>query len=87
MDPPFGGRVEPLVHTLRELSATYRKLCDKSEDETLPVLWAFPYFAEPYIRNIMPEMKMHDYQVIHTVQILHEDPYINIFLLQYLKYR
>ncbi|KAL0882828.1 hypothetical protein ABMA27_016368 [Loxostege sticticalis] len=63
MDPPFGGRVEPLVHTLRELSATYRKLCDKSEDETLPVLWAFPYFAEPYIRNIMPEMKMHDYQI------------------------
>lgn len=78
MDPPFGGRVEPLVHTLRELSATYRKLCDKSEDETLPVLWAFPYFAEPYIRNIMPEMKMHDYQVIHTD--------IQCLLLQYLKY-
>lgn len=63
MDPPFGGRVEPLVHTLRELSATYKRLCENPDEESLPVLWAFPYFAEPYIKNMMPEMKIHDYQV------------------------
>lgn len=61
MDPPFGGRVEPLTHTLKELSATFNKLSDK--ESTVPVIWAFPYFSEPYIRNIMPEMKMHDFQV------------------------
>ncbi|KAM3957125.1 rRNA N(6)-adenosine-methyltransferase ZCCHC4 [Aphomia sociella] len=61
MDPPFGGRVEPLVHTLRELTNLYKLISKK--DEALNVLWTFPYFAEPYIRNMMPEIKMHDYQV------------------------
>ncbi|XP_045516659.1 rRNA N6-adenosine-methyltransferase ZCCHC4 [Pieris brassicae] len=61
MDPPFGGRVEPLVHTIKELSATYNKLCET--EGILPVIWAFPYFSEPYIRNISPDIKMHDYQV------------------------
>ncbi|XP_026761657.2 rRNA N6-adenosine-methyltransferase ZCCHC4 [Galleria mellonella] len=61
MDPPFGGRVEPLVHTLRELTAIYKETCKK--EDSLPILWAFPYFAEPYIRNMMPEIKMHDYQI------------------------
>ncbi|KAI5631189.1 putative n6-adenine methyltransferase domain-containing protein [Phthorimaea operculella] len=63
MDPPFGGRVEALVYTLRELSVAYRKFCDKLEDATIPVIWAFPYFSEPYITNLMPDVKMHDYQV------------------------
>ncbi|KOB67332.1 Zinc finger CCHC domain-containing protein 4, partial [Operophtera brumata] len=63
MDPPFGGRVEPLTHTLKELSATYREVCEKTDDELLPVIWAFPYFSEPYITGTMPEIKMHDYQV------------------------
>lgn len=63
MDPPFGGRVEPLVYTLNELATLYRKVCEKPESDILPVMWAFPYFSEPYIRNLIPEMKMHDYQV------------------------
>lgn len=63
MDPPFGGRVEPLTQTLKELSATYRKVCEKADNELLPVIWAFPYFSEPYITGAMPEIKMHDYQV------------------------
>ncbi|XP_041979397.1 rRNA N6-adenosine-methyltransferase ZCCHC4 [Aricia agestis] len=62
MDPPFGGRVEPLVQTIKELSAQYNKICEK-EDQLLPVIWAFPYFSEPYICNMIPEIKMHDYQV------------------------
>ncbi|CAK1580651.1 unnamed protein product [Parnassius mnemosyne] len=61
IDPPFGGRVEPLVHTIRELSAAYRRVCEG--EGLLPVIWAFPYFSEPYIQNIAPEIKMHDYQV------------------------
>lgn len=64
IDPPFGGRVEPIAHTLKEISATYKKLCDKPEDFNVPIIWAFPYFSEPYIMNLMPEIKMHDYQVI-----------------------
>lgn len=64
MDPPFAGRVEPLVQTVRDLSAMYRNICEKPEDEPVPVLWTFPYFAEPYITNLMPEIRMHDYQVI-----------------------
>ncbi|XP_049873750.1 rRNA N6-adenosine-methyltransferase ZCCHC4 [Pectinophora gossypiella] len=63
MDPPFGGRVEPLIQTLRDLSSIYRKTFDKPENEIIPVIWAFPYFSEPYIKNLMPEIKMHDYQV------------------------
>ncbi|KAJ8722325.1 hypothetical protein PYW08_004727 [Mythimna loreyi] len=66
MDPPFGGRVEPLVQTLRELTETYRKICDKPAEGLLPVLWAFPYFSEPYITNNAPEIKMHDYQIEYT---------------------
>ncbi|KAJ0176394.1 hypothetical protein K1T71_007573 [Dendrolimus kikuchii] len=63
MDPPFGGRVEPLIYTIKELSETWRRVSEKTETETIPVIWAFPYFSEPYIKNIMPEIKMHDYQV------------------------
>lgn len=65
MDPPFGGRVEPLIQTIKELSAAYNKVCE-TEDKILPVIWAFPYFAEPYITNMVPEIKMHDYQVSIT---------------------
>lgn len=66
MDPPFGGRVEPLTYTLQEISDTWRKICERPEGETIPVIWAFPYFSEPYITNLMPELKMHDYQVIYS---------------------
>lgn len=62
MDPPFGGRVEPLTQTLKEISATYRTVCD-NDLELLPVIWAFPYFSEPYITGAIPEIKMHDFQV------------------------
>ncbi|XP_023938845.2 rRNA N6-adenosine-methyltransferase ZCCHC4 [Bicyclus anynana] len=62
IDPPFGGRVEPLAQTIKELSKMYSTICE-SEDKILPVIWAFPYFAEPYITNMLPEIKMHDYQV------------------------
>lgn len=62
IDPPFGGRVEPLVQTIKDISKMYNSLCE-TEEKILPVIWAFPYFAEPYICNMLPEIKMHDYQV------------------------
>ncbi|XP_026488135.2 rRNA N6-adenosine-methyltransferase ZCCHC4 [Vanessa tameamea] len=62
IDPPFGGRVEPIIQTIKELSELYNKVCE-GDGKILPVIWAFPYFAEPYITNMMPEIKMHDYQV------------------------
>ncbi|XP_072949622.1 rRNA N(6)-adenosine-methyltransferase ZCCHC4 [Epargyreus clarus] len=62
MDPPFGGRVEPLIQTIKDLSAAYNVLYE-GENKILPVIWAFPYFSEPYISNLLPEIKMHDYQV------------------------
>ncbi|XP_026738837.1 zinc finger CCHC domain-containing protein 4 [Trichoplusia ni] len=66
LDPPFGGRVEPLVQTLKELTELYRQVLDKPGEGLLPVLWAFPYFSEPYITNMAPEIKMHDYQIEYT---------------------
>lgn len=66
MDPPFGGRVEPLVQTIKELTDSYRKICDIPVKGLLNVLWAFPYFSEPYITNMAPEIKMHDYQIEYT---------------------
>ncbi|VVD01125.1 unnamed protein product [Leptidea sinapis] len=64
MDPPFGGRVEPLLHTIKELSSMYNKINDIEDvEKLLPVIWAFPYFSEAYITNLAPEIKMHDYQV------------------------
>jgi len=31
MDPPFGGRVEPLAKTVREIMWLHRKLCPNSQ--------------------------------------------------------
>lgn len=67
MDPPFGGRVEALVYTLQKLNETYKKLCNKNT--VLPMIWAFPYFSEPYIQNMMPDVQMHDYQVYNHIII------------------
>ncbi|CAB3227323.1 unnamed protein product [Arctia plantaginis] len=66
MDPPFGGRVEPLIQTIKDLTSLYKEICDKPDKGLLPVLWAFPYFSEPYITNMVPEIKMHDYQIEYT---------------------
>ncbi|CAG9103254.1 unnamed protein product [Plutella xylostella] len=63
MDPPFGGRVEPLIQTLKDLTETYKSVNKDFTDQLLPVVWAFPYFSEPYIKNMEPGIKMHDYQV------------------------
>lgn len=56
MDPPFGGRVEPLAETINAIIRDYKK-------EKLPVFWVFPYFMEPHIVNSLPDFTMLDYKV------------------------
>lgn len=61
MDPPFGGRVEPLAFTLNSLNENF-KLHHKSTC-TLSVFWIFPYFMESHITNSLPDFQMLDYKV------------------------
>jgi hypothetical protein len=35
MDPPFGGRVEPLAKTVREIMWLHRKLCPNSQTDMI----------------------------------------------------
>ncbi|XP_071441061.1 rRNA N(6)-adenosine-methyltransferase ZCCHC4 [Hetaerina americana] len=62
IDPPFGGRVEPLSFTLQSLQELRQDLTSSSASP-IPVLWAFPYFMEPYIRGMCPNFTMLDYKV------------------------
>lgn len=59
MDPPFGGRVEPLADTVNAIITEYQK----STEDKLPVFWVFPYFMEPHLLNSLPELVMLDYKV------------------------
>lgn len=78
MDPPFGGRVEPLVQTLKDLTESYKHVVPEFQGDLLPVVWAFPYFSEPYIRNMVPEIKMHDYQVPTIYNKWDLNPYLQV---------
>jgi len=62
MDPPFGGRVEPLAETVHEIMGLHRKLCPNSQTDMI-VLWIFPYFMEPQILASCPDFTMLDYKV------------------------
>lgn len=61
IDPPFGGRVEPLAETLKTINKFYKTLCGTKQD--LPIFWIFPYFMEPHILNFMENFSMLDYKV------------------------
>lgn len=60
-DPPFGGRIEPIVVTLTCINELYKKLNMVNND--LPMFWIFPYFMEPQILNHCPNFQMLDYKV------------------------
>ncbi|XP_021923855.1 zinc finger CCHC domain-containing protein 4 isoform X2 [Zootermopsis nevadensis] len=62
MDPPFGGRVEPLAKTVQEIMQLHRKLCPNIHTDML-VLWIFPYFMEPQVLASCPDFTMLDYKV------------------------
>lgn len=61
MDPPFGGRVEPLADTVNAIVRDYQKFSEGSSK--LPIFWVFPYFMEPHMVNSLPDFVMLDYKV------------------------
>lgn len=71
MDPPFGGRVEPLAHTVTTLSRQYKQYTKVTH--SLPVFWIFPYFMEPHLLNSLPNFKMLDYKVDYDNHPLFRD--------------
>lgn len=70
-DPPFGGRVELLTQTVKNISSLYKTLNNKNKE--LPVMWIFPYFMEPQIHNSLPEYSMLDYKVDYDNHPLFQD--------------
>ncbi|XP_068914450.1 rRNA N6-adenosine-methyltransferase ZCCHC4 [Tenebrio molitor] len=71
LDPPFGGRVEPLAHTINQINQKYKQL-NKTERD-LAVFWVFPYFMEPQILNSLPDFVMLDYKVDYENHPLFQD--------------
>lgn len=64
IDPPFGGRIEPLVNTLHELTKELNNHQKNMGNEKLiSTILFMPYFMEPQIKNHISELKMSDYQV------------------------
>lgn len=61
MDPPFGGRVEPLADTVNAIIQGYQKL--NNVEDKMPIFWMFPYFMETHILNSLPDFVMLDYKV------------------------
>ncbi|XP_013389825.1 zinc finger CCHC domain-containing protein 4 [Lingula anatina] len=60
-DPPFGGRVEVLAHTLGLITKEWQEVTGAKKE--LPVLLFFPYFLEPRILESLPSFTMLDYKV------------------------
>lgn len=63
MDPPFGGRVEALANTIKEIAAEIRQL---GRTENVYYLWIYPYFMESYIKAELPGTRMMDYKINYT---------------------
>ncbi|XP_063844906.1 rRNA N6-adenosine-methyltransferase ZCCHC4-like isoform X2 [Scylla paramamosain] len=62
-DPPFGGRMELLAHTLHTIEADWRTAAALDPQATLPVFLVFPYFLEAQVVASLPTLAMMDYQV------------------------
>lgn len=61
IDPPFGGRTEPISQTLDKINSDSKKINDSKRN--MPILFFMPYFMEPHIKNHMPDLQMSDYKV------------------------
>ncbi|XP_048365311.1 rRNA N6-adenosine-methyltransferase ZCCHC4 [Sphaerodactylus townsendi] len=72
-DPPFGGLVETLAFTFKQLMAIWKQTghADAAKKE-LPVIWIFPYFFELRILDIFPNFRMLDYQVDYDNHALYK---------------
>ena len=56
-DPPFGGRVEFVANTLKTIS--------NEVDNNAHLFWIFPYYMESQISQVLPNLKMSDYQITY----------------------
>ncbi|CAH1966976.1 unnamed protein product [Acanthoscelides obtectus] len=61
MDPPFGGRLEPISISLETISKSLQKY--HGEEHNLLIFLILPYFMEPHVSNYIPELKICDYKV------------------------
>ncbi|KAK2192869.1 hypothetical protein NP493_21g06031 [Ridgeia piscesae] len=69
MDPPFGGLVEVIIHTIRRIMADWS--CDTNDGRELPVFWFFPYFLEHWIVKGLPSLRMLHYKVDYDNHVLY----------------
>ncbi|XP_050420842.1 rRNA N6-adenosine-methyltransferase ZCCHC4 [Adelges cooleyi] len=59
LDPPFGGRLEPIAYTLKK----FDEIRKKNNKNILSKFLILPYFMERHVINCLPEMTMLDYKV------------------------
>lgn len=63
LDPPFGCRTELIASSIQQISNLYRKT--NNHFKIMTIFWIFPYYQEKYIKNIMPQMEMMDFQITY----------------------
>ncbi|XP_054841813.1 rRNA N6-adenosine-methyltransferase ZCCHC4-like [Eublepharis macularius] len=72
-DPPFGGLVEALAFTFKQLVAMWKQTgCADAASKELPIFWIFPYFFESRILEFFPSFRMLDYQVDYDNHALYK---------------
>jgi len=59
VDPPFGGLVDVLQHTLTKIYKLFGA-------ESVSTMLVFPYFLENHVARSSPQLLMHDYKVCYT---------------------
>ncbi|XP_049778984.1 rRNA N6-adenosine-methyltransferase ZCCHC4 [Schistocerca cancellata] len=65
LDPPFGGRMEPLAYSINEMRKLHQEVNEHLQNPTFKVVWVCPYFMEPYILDACPKLRMLDYKVYY----------------------
>ncbi|GFW41645.1 rRNA N6-adenosine-methyltransferase ZCCHC4 [Trichonephila clavipes] len=66
LDPPFGGLIDAISFTLKKLNKYWQEANSKTNLETVPLLWFFPYFLESRIIKNIPDLVMMDYKVEYS---------------------
>ncbi|XP_050547183.1 rRNA N6-adenosine-methyltransferase ZCCHC4-like isoform X3 [Daktulosphaira vitifoliae] len=62
IDPPFGGRLEPIAYTMKK----FDDIRLKHNKNFLTKFLILPYFMERYVKSCLPEMSMLDYKVDYS---------------------
>lgn len=64
IDPPFGGHIDALMQTLKNISQKWKTLTLSNTE--IPVVVFHPYFMEPRLTEALPSLVMMDYKVQYT---------------------